>query len=199
MAALTGALLGLTALNTIQKFASDRRNATAAQQQGDYQAGIFGQDASLADQQATDAIARGHESELKSRGSTRLLTGTQRADLAAQGISLDSGSAADIIDQDRALGELDALQIRNNARREAWGFQTQAAQYRSQADMARVAGRNTAAAYRNQSVNTLLSGASDLFSTYQSFGMNRAPTASPTAGQYGASPFKLPRSYYPRY
>jgi hypothetical protein len=194
MAALTGALLGLTALNTIQKFAGDRRNATAAQQQGDYQAGIFGQDASLADQQAADAIARGHEAELKSRGSTRLLTGTQRTDLAAQGIDIGSGSAADIVGQDRALGELDALQIRNNARREAWGYNTQAAQYRSQADMARLAGRNTAAAYRNQSVNTLLSGAGDLFSTYQSFGMNKAPRAA--AAPAG---FPKPSRFYPRY
>lgn len=184
MAALTGALLGLTALKTISGFASDRRNATLAQQQGDYQSQIYNQDATLADQQAADAIARGHESELRSRSGTRQLVGSQRASMAAQGISLDTGSPQDVVTNDESLGELDALTIRNNARREAYGFQTQAAQYRSQAAMAQTAGSNTAKAYRDQGVNTLLSGAGDLFNVYQSYGLNRAPTTKaklPTA------------------
>lgn len=185
MAALTGALMALTALNTVQKFAGDRRAATQAEQQGNYQASLYGTDASLADAQATDAIARGHEAELKSRASTRQLTGSQRASFAAQGLSLDTGSPADVVTDDRSLGELDALTIRNNARREAYGYSTQAAQYRNQGALAQLAGRNTAAAYRNQGTSTLLSGAGDLFNTYQSFGMNGSPSRLPTAPRGG--------------
>lgn len=185
MAALTGALLGLTALKTIQGYASDRRNATTAEQQGNYQAGIYSQDATLADQQAADAIARGHESELRSRAGTRSLVGSQRASMAAQGLSLDTGSPQDVVSNDESLGELDALTIRNNARREAYGFQSQAAQYRSQADIARTAGHNQAAAYKNQSVNTLLSGAGDLFNVYQAYHINKAPKLpQPPLGGY---------------
>jgi hypothetical protein len=191
MAALTGTLLALTALNSVQKFAGDRRNATLAEQQGNYQAGIYGQDATFADAQATDAIARGHEAELRSREGTRQLTGSQRASYAAQGLSLDTGSPADVVTGDRALGELDALTIRNNARREAYGYSTQAAQFRQQGAMAQLAGRNTAQAYRDQGASTLLSGASDLFNVYQAYGMNRAPsTRLPSAPRGGYNVYR---------
>lgn len=191
MAALTAALLAATTASTISKFAGDRRNARAAEQQGNYESAIYGQNATLADQQATDAIARGHEAELRSRGGTRQLVGSQRAALGAQGIALDSGSAQDVVQNDEALGELDALTIRNNARREAYGYSTQAAQYRQQGQMAQLAGQNTAKAYRQQGTSTLLAGAGDLFNVYQSYGLNRSPsTRLPSSPQGGYNLFR---------
>lgn len=170
MAALTAALAALTVAGTVNQFAGQRREAKVAQQMGDYEAQLFGQNADLADLQAEDAIARGHEAELKSRGGSRQLVGAQRASLAAQGIDIDTGSARDVVENDAMLGELEALTIRNNARRAAWGFNVQASQYRNQGELARTAGRNTAKALRNQSVSTLLNGAGDLYSIYQSYG-----------------------------
>lgn len=188
MAALTAALAALTIGSTVSRFASDRRDAKTAQQQGDYEAQLYGMNAGLAEEQSRDAIARGHEAELKSRSGSRQLIGSQRAALAAQGIALDSGSAVDVVENDAALGELDALTIRNNAKREAWGFQTQATQYRQQGELARTSGRNTAKALRNRSVSTLLSGAGDLFSVYQSYGKTSAGRTR-SSSEYGRSTY----------
>jgi hypothetical protein len=177
-AALPAAMLAASAANTVSGYASARRNATLAQQQGDYQANAYNQNASIEDREAADAIARGHEAELRSRAGTRGLVGSQRASFAAQGIDIGDGSAQDVVSNDAALGELDALAIRNNARRQAYGYQTQAAVDRNQAAVAQTAGRNQAKAYRDQGVNTLLGGAGDLFNTYQSYGltMGRRPS-----------------------
>lgn len=88
--------------------------------------------AGLAQQQATDAIARGQTAEFNQRLKTAQLKSTQTARMAANGVALDSGSPLDVLTSTDVMGEQDALQIRNNAAREAWGYQAQAANYRAQ-------------------------------------------------------------------
>lgn len=170
MAALTAALIGLTAASTASSFVGQRKAAKGARAQGNYEGAILDQNAGVADQQAADAIARGAETEARSRAATRSLTGSQRASIAAQGIDASSGSAADVIVNDQTLGELDAMTIRHNAQREAWGFKVEATNDRAQANLARMGGRNRSATLRNASVGTLLSGAGDLYDVYHRFG-----------------------------
>lgn len=171
MAALSGlALAGMAALttaNTVQQFGAQRSAATGAARQGAFEQGIYNQDAAVADLQAQDAIARGTEAELRYRRGVRGTVGSQRAALAAQGVDLAGGSAADVQAETTLLGELDALTIRNNARREAWGFQVQATDLRARGQLARMGGDNTAAALRTQSIGTLLTGASQLTDLYR--------------------------------
>lgn len=186
MAALTAALTALTIGSTVSQFGEQRRQAKTAEVMGDYEAQLYNQNAGLADMQAADAIARGREAELKVRGDSRQLVGAQRAALAAQGIAIDSGSAADVIENDAMMGELDALTVRNNARRAAWGFNVQGEQYRAQGELARAVGRNTAKALRRGSVNTLLSGAGQLYEVYNSYGHNGV---SRPRGDYGRSSY----------
>lgn len=187
MAALTGALLALSAAGTASGFFGQRRAGKAAQQQGDYQGAILDQNAGVADQQAADAIVRGAEAEGRSRAGTSQLTGSQRAAMAAQGIDLNSGSAADVQSNDQALGDLDALAIRRNARREAWGFKTQAANDRAQANLARMGGAGAAASANNASVGTLMSGALDLYKTYDAFKIAKSPSKPSTSSGPSAS------------
>lgn len=178
MAALsTIALSSLVVANAVNQSVEQRRAATAAEQQGNFEALLFGMNADQADRQADDAVARGRQDESAARRSGRLLTGAQRATMAAQGLDLSTGSPQDVVQNDVALGELDAITIRNNARREAMGFHSQAAGYRMQGGWARTAGRNAARTLRRQSTMTLLGGAGDLMSIYQKFGQSR--TAAP--------------------
>lgn len=169
MAALTAALLGLSAASTITKFAGERQQATAAERQGAYEQAVYNTDAQLAEQQAADAIARGKEAETRQRQATRGLIGSQRAALAAQGIEVDSGSALDVQADTAAMGELDALTIRNNAAREAYGYKVQALNYRQQGQLAALSGKNQAAALRNESYSTLLTGAANTYGIYREF------------------------------
>ena len=56
--------------------------------------------------------------------------------MGASGFKVDEGSFGDVLEQTAATGELDALTIRSNALREAWGHRVEAANYRYQADAA---------------------------------------------------------------
>lgn len=194
MAALTAALLALSAANTASSYMGDRRNADIAQQQGNAQGSLFDTNAKYADSLAADATQRGIFAEDRVRSAMRQTGGAQRAAAAAAGLSPDAGSARDVFQNDQMLGELDALTVRNNAAREAYGFTVQASNDRTQGAWARASGNNEAAALRSRASSTLLSGAADLASIYAQSpkGVGNAPLPSrgptmapPTAPRYG--------------
>jgi hypothetical protein len=181
MAALsTVALLALAGAKTALDYKGQRDAAKQQEQKGDFEAGLFRQNATLADAQAEDAVSRGNQSALQVERGARALSGAQRASLAAQGIRIDGGSATDVVASDRALSTQDELTLRNNAQREAWGFQQQASSYRMQADFAQAAGHNAARGLRRQAVGTLLGGAAELADIWSASpkGVGSAPTGS---------------------
>jgi hypothetical protein len=102
------------------------------------------------------------------------MVGTQRAGFAAGNIDVGSGSAVDVQADTAFMGELDALQIRTNAAREAWGYSVEADDMRKRAVIARKTGVMVAATGREnatstyiQGANTLLTGATNLYKTTQ--------------------------------
>lgn len=108
---------------------------------------------------ARDAIARGTEASHWAMSDTRRMIGSQRARLAAQGVDVNSGSALDVQADTMALGELDALTIKNNAAREAWGYKTQQLQYSLQSEYDR-------SMSRARGVGSVLTMGADLFQLY---------------------------------
>jgi hypothetical protein len=163
-------LIGLTAVTagkTISDFAAQRSAATSASREGEYALKVYGINADLADAQAEDAVARGHESSLRLRTQAAGLMGTQRTAYASSGVDPTVGSAATTAAETKSMSELDRITIANNAAREAHGFRTQAASFRAQGALALASGRNQAKALRDQSYGTLLGGAADLYHLYQ--------------------------------
>ena len=124
--------------------------------QGKYEARQQDINASMADRQAADAIARGAEAAGRVKRDTKQLIGSQRVALAGQGIDIDTGTAGDLQDDAAHLGELDRLQVLHNAQREAFGFQVDAANSRAGAETTRTATRNAGR-------TTLLTAASQLY------------------------------------
>jgi hypothetical protein len=137
MGAMMAISAGAQGLNSISSGISQSASARA---QGDFQKQQYDTNARLADLNASDAIARGEVDAGKHEAQTRGLAGSQRAALAAQGIDVDSGSAADVQKDTATLGALDATTIKNNAWREAWGYKVQAANSTAQGAMAKSAG-----------------------------------------------------------
>lgn len=74
----------------------------------------------------------------------RQLIGTQRATAAAQGLDPNEGSALDLQAETAGLGAQDALQIRMNAMRQAWGLNVEGVNSLNRASAARTGGRNAA-------------------------------------------------------
>lgn len=140
MGALTAAVVSLAALSAVNSFTQSK----AQQSQTDFQTQQLEANARVADIQADDAVKRGETAAKEQRRRVRLSIGEQRANLAAQGLDLDTGSALDIQKDTAGFGAEDEVTIRNNAFREAWGYKVQANDLRTQASFTKIAGKNQA-------------------------------------------------------
>jgi hypothetical protein len=130
---------------------------------GEYQAQVAEQNANLDEHRANQVATIGAIEEERKRAQVRQMAGTQRANLAAQGIDLQSGTALDIIDETYTFGEVDALTIRANAMQEAWGYKTSATNERNSGRMAKWSGKR-------QATGTYLSTAANVASMgYQGY------------------------------
>ena len=133
MAAAAGYMVGSLVFQGLTSLFSANKEAEARKKQAQFQSMISNYNAKILDFQAEDAYRRGEEDAQGYLKQGRQMQGTQRAALAAQGVEVDSGSAADIQSETHVMTRMDARKIRNNAAREAFGFKTQAVQSRMEA------------------------------------------------------------------
>jgi hypothetical protein len=149
MAAMTMAALAVG--QGVMELSSAYSQSEAKKLQGKYQKELFDHNSRMAGLQAEDALRRGDREANQQRKKARQVQGSQRAALAAQGIDVDLGSAAEIQDETIVQGERDAQTVRNNAWREAWG-------YRAQAEDAASRGLMGDAIAQSDARNTLITG-----------------------------------------
>lgn len=100
--------------------------------------------ARIAELQAVDAEQRGEWDANRMREEVGQVIGKQRAGFAAGNIDVGFGSTVDTQADAAYLGELDVLQIKTNAAREAWGFRVEAYDTQQRAAIARLEGKNAA-------------------------------------------------------
>lgn len=149
------------AANTVLGSYNQSKAAKAAYE---YQAAVQRNNAQLAEWQAQDAIARGQKAEQSQRLKVAQLKSTQRAGFAARGVALDEGSALNILNDTDYMGNLDALTLRDNAAKEAWGYRTQGANAAS--DAALLSGRAEAESPFGAAASSLLTGAGAVASSW---------------------------------
>lgn len=130
---------------------------------GQYQAGRASEaaanyNAKLLKQQARDEVTRGGIEEQRLRRQQAAFMGRQRAAAGGSGAVASSGSPLNLLAQTAEDAEMDALTLRNNAYRSAWGLNNQAALTKFEGRQARRAG------IMNAGSSLLTSGA-------QAFGM----------------------------
>lgn len=106
-----------------------------------YEQQQYDQNSQMAEMQAQDALERGDKEAANVRRRAALMQGSQRASMAAQGLSLADGTAADILTETAEMGVEDAMTVKNNAYREAWGLRREALNLRVKGKMRRHAGR----------------------------------------------------------
>lgn len=184
MAAFSALALGLSiagattsAIGQIRAGRAARRVGEAQQRSAESQAELADYNAAVADLQAKDALDRGQEEEQRWRQKVRLMVGEQRAGQAASNVDVGYGSAVDVQADTAFLGELDAMTIRNNAAREAWGYKVAGEDLRRRAQIARKegvmmleTGRAQQSAYNWGTAGTLLGTGSSLLMTKYGFG-----------------------------
>lgn len=176
MPAIIPILIGISAAGTATTVVSQIKAGNAAKKAGlaqqaasESQADLTEYNADVAGLQAADAIARGAEEENRYRTQVRGIIGSQRAAFAGNNVDVGFGSAVDVQADAAFLGELDALTIRTNAAREAWGYNVQGEDLRRGAAIARregtaqaAAGRQMQSAARWQAGGSILSGTGSL-------------------------------------
>jgi len=111
--------------------------AAAQNSQLQFQAQVAKNNEKYSKWMAADAESRGSKEEDKQRERTGLIIGAQRASLGASGTDVNEGSALDLQVDAATLGEMDAITIRNNANREAWGHRVQASNFANEAKVAK--------------------------------------------------------------
>lgn len=113
----------------------------------------------LGEAQANDALLRGTKDEARYRRQIAMVAGQQKADFGARNVAV-SGTPLDLLSDTAKVGEEDALTIRNNAAREAWG-------YRNQASEASRWGANQLNNSRGQAIGTLLTQGSKAYKDWR--------------------------------
>jgi len=124
-----------------------------------FAAKVADRNAALDRRAAQDALERGRIEEQRQYRKNAQVMGAQRAAMAANGIEVDFGSAADLQRDTKEVGWQDAQTIRENAMREGRGFEINAWNSEAQASASRSAANAAMVGTVFDVGSTVLSGA----------------------------------------
>jgi hypothetical protein len=154
------AAIGMVVMGAIDAFstmAEAEGQASALKEKAAYEKGVLERNVKLAETSADDVVSRGEVTAGEVYKEGKLVGGAQRAGYAAGGVEVGYGSAVDVQAESAYNVAVDAMTIRNNAKREAMGYKIQALNYHTQADFGTMAAEKAAS-------NTLFTGGLRAFS-----------------------------------
>ncbi len=165
-AAVAGA--GISAVGAIQQGNAAAEASRQQAKMNEYQAVVAQNNAQVAEQNATRAEqVAAVNAEAKSREvATRM--GRVKAGLAASGVDVNTGTALDVQAGTRMVGKLDTDTLFSNELLKAYGYRSEAANYRANADMLRYRGGVASARAGDESTSGYLKAGGGLLSTVSS-------------------------------
>jgi hypothetical protein len=161
--------LAMSAVGALQSSQAAGKTAAATQLSEEQQAQVQSNNATIATWDASDAITAGAQKAQQSQLSTGTLLSTQRATMAANGVDLTQGSAANVQASTKYQGETDVNTINANAARTAWGYANQAQTDTNNSETLRAAASQISPAQATQT--SLLGGASQVAGSW--YGLNK--------------------------
>lgn len=150
---LAAGSMAMGALGSIQQ-------GQAAAASDKYNSQVAANNAQIATNNATLAGQAGAANAEQAQMKTRAQVGSIKAAQAANGINVNKGSAVDVQSSASELGELNAITIRSNAVKQAYGYQTQAASDMAQSQLDKSQAKYDASAGYTKAATGLLSSAS---------------------------------------
>lgn len=134
---------GFAAMGAMSLVSSAQR-ASGQQNMANYQSAMYGINKQMAGEQGKMATAQGDIQAGQMELQGRQEAAKQRVASAATGASVNSGSALDLqVDTKWQAGQ-NAIMIKNNAWRQAWGYQVEGMNYDQQASMTNLAANQSA-------------------------------------------------------
>lgn len=141
-------------------------STTATVQQKRYEAKVAEANQQNENNRVLDALNRGETEAQNAARKQSQLAGAQRAAMAANGVDVSFGSAADLMADTAMYGREEQSNIRNNTTREVQGYDINAANFGGQANAARSAAKGAIVSGALQSVSTI-AGAAQRFGSQQ--------------------------------
>lgn len=154
--------IGMSAIGAGVSAYGSYQQGQAQKAQADYQAKVNENNAKLANWQADDSRVRGQEAEANQRRKAGMFLESQKTSLAGQGFDIYDDTGQMVMNDTVTLGEIDAQTIRKNANREAFGYESQAANFMNQSSLSKAAGENAVTSSYINMGSTLFSGASSV-------------------------------------
>ena len=142
----------------------------AQQAAAKYQSQVEQNNAIIAQQNAQWAAQAGNAQAEQKQLETRAKVGGILASQAAAGIDVNSGSAVDVKSSASELGELDAINIRSNAARTAYGYNVQSSSDQNQSQLDTFEGNADAEAGDIKAGGSVLSAVGTGYTSYASAG-----------------------------
>lgn len=131
-----------------------------ANAQGNYQAKVATQNAALANEAAVQEAERTQDEARAHYRRVASLKGQQRVAAAANGVTVDYGTAATVLDDTDLMANEDLRRIYEGGAERQRGFDIEASNYRSQGQAAKQAGRGALIGSVFSATGTALGGAS---------------------------------------
>lgn len=157
-----GLQTGMQVIGGIQQGQAEKAQAT-------YNASVAAANAQIAKNKAAMAGAAGTAQVEQAQLETRAKVGGLLAAEAAGNIDVTKGSALDVRSSAAQLGELNALTVRSNAARTAYGYQTEAASETGQQGLYQSEANNAMPAAEIGAFGNVLGGATSAASRYSQF------------------------------
>lgn len=174
--------LALSAVGTGVGVMGSMQQASAQKSAANYQSAIAANNAKIASDNATRAGQAGEAQAAQVQQETRAKVGAIKAAQAANGVNVNTGSAVDVQSSAAELGELNAITLRSNAARQAYGYQTQEASYDAQSGLDKSTASNAETAGYLNAGSTFLSGAGSAAQNYANY---RTKSSNMIAGDGG--------------
>lgn len=174
MGAISGPLaiasLAMAAAGTAATVYSVYEGQKAQNRTNDFNSAMLQRGAQAKEMQAQTAVEQGKVAEEAQRKKVQAVIGSQRAQASASGLLVDSGTTQAVTEDTAGFGELDALAIRNNAQREAWGIRNDKEDLMLQSSLVQSKNMSPISAAMPSLLNGASSMASGIYGYNQQFG-----------------------------
>lgn len=141
----------------------------AGRQQAQYQAQVARNNQEVANQYAEAEVTKGRVLENQKRMDTQQREGAIRVAAGASGLDVNTGSPLRLQEDTAMLGEQDALTIRNNAERAAYGYHVEGMNYAGRAQMNDMEASNAARSGNLGAWSSIIGGASSTAGRWAGF------------------------------
>lgn len=172
--ALPFVAIAATVAGGVMQAAGQAQQASAASKAAAYNAQVSQRNSEVAIQNARLASEAGTAEVASQELKNRALSGEMAANQGASGVDVGSGSFKAVNESERQLGQLDAMTIRSNATKEAYGYETQAQNFQAQSSLDTAESKNASTAGKYAVAGTLLGTLGSATSQWQQFQLQGA-------------------------